>query len=45
MKMLSYLKKRYGSWGLALGAYNTGKPCFNSYASRIISKDSPVVRP
>jgi soluble lytic murein transglycosylase-like protein len=45
MKMLSYLKKRYGSWGLALGAYNTGKPCLNSYASRIISKDSPVVRP
>ena len=45
MKMLSYLKRRYGSWGLALGAYNTGKPCYNSYASRIISNDSPVRKP
>jgi hypothetical protein len=45
LKMLSYLKKRYGSWGLALGAYNTGKPCYNSYASRIMSTDSPIRKP
>lgn len=45
MRMLSYLKRRYGSWGLALGAYNTGKPCYNSYASRIMSLDSPVRKP
>ena len=45
MRMLSYLKRRYGSWGLALGAYNTGKPCLNSYATRIMSFDSPVRKP
>jgi hypothetical protein len=45
MRMLSYLKRRYGTWGLALGAYNTGKPCYNSYASRIIGNDSPVRKP
>jgi soluble lytic murein transglycosylase-like protein len=45
MRMLSYLKRRYGTWGLALGAYNTGKPCYNSYANRIIGNDSPVRKP
>jgi len=45
MRMLSHLKRRYGTWGLALGAYNTGKPCYNSYASRIIGNDSPVRKP
>jgi len=37
MRMLGYLKERYGRWDLALGAYNTGKPCVNNYASRIVN--------
>ena len=37
MKLLSYLKKRYGSWGLALGCYNTGYPVVNGYATDIIN--------
>lgn len=35
-KLLSGLKKSYGSWALALGAYNTGKPVHNKYATKII---------
>ena len=36
LKLLSQLKKQYGSWKLALGAYNTGKPVVNQYARNII---------
>ena len=36
MKLLAYLKKRYGSWELALGCYNTGRPLINSYALEIV---------
>lgn len=36
MKILSDLKKEYGSWTKALGAYNTGKPISNSYARQIM---------
>jgi soluble lytic murein transglycosylase-like protein len=36
LKLLSELKKRYGSWKLALGAYNTGRPIVNKYAKTII---------
>lgn len=35
MRILSYLNKKYGSWEMALGAYNTGKPIINSYAINI----------
>jgi soluble lytic murein transglycosylase-like protein len=37
MRILSHLKKKYGSWQLALGAYNTGKPVVNGYASSIVN--------
>lgn len=36
LKLLSSLKDQYGSWKLALGAYNTGKPVVNQYAKNII---------
>jgi soluble lytic murein transglycosylase-like protein len=36
MRAISYLKDKYGSWELALGAYNTGKPCSNQYARDIV---------
>jgi soluble lytic murein transglycosylase-like protein len=36
MRILSYLKNKYKSWELALGAYNTGRPMVNSYASSIV---------
>ncbi len=36
LKLLSKLKKQYGTWKLALGAYNTGKPVINQYARSII---------
>lgn len=36
MKLLSYLNKRYGSWAIALGCYNTGRPVVNGYARKII---------
>lgn len=43
MRLLSRLKKKYGSWALALGAYNTGRPLVNGYASRIASgKSNPL---
>lgn len=35
MKLLARLKKKYGSWEVALGAYNSGKPIINAYATRI----------
>ena len=37
MKLLAHLKRRYGSWGLALGAYNTGRPVINGYATSILN--------
>lgn len=37
MKLLAHLKKTYGTWGLALGAYNTGRPMINGYASFILN--------
>lgn len=39
MKLLSTLKGQYGSWKVALGAYNTGKPVVNKYAVRIAKFD------
>lgn len=33
MKLLSQLYKRYGDWELVCGAYNTGRPIINEYAS------------
>lgn len=38
MKAMKYLKDKYGSWELALGAYNTGRPCSNQYAKDIASR-------
>jgi soluble lytic murein transglycosylase-like protein len=35
MKLLALLHKKYGDWGLALGAYNTGRPVVNGYAIKI----------
>ncbi len=43
MRILSYLKKKYGTWELALGAYNTGRPIVNAYASRIVKFDTEKV--
>ena len=40
MRILSYLKKKYGKWELALGAYNTGRPIVNSYALNIVNFNS-----
>lgn len=40
MRLLSRLKKKYGSWQVALGAYNSGQPIVNSYAIRIASGQS-----
>ena len=36
MKLLAYLYKRYDSWAVALGCYNTGRPLVNDYARRIV---------
>jgi soluble lytic murein transglycosylase-like protein len=36
MKLIDHLKKTYGSWEVALGAYNTGSPIVNEYAREII---------
>lgn len=38
MKYLSQLRKRYGSWAVALGYYNSGHPIVNGYAQDIINK-------
>ena len=35
-KLLHRLYEKYGSWKLALGAYNTGKPVVNKYVTKII---------
>lgn len=35
MKLLAKLHKRYGSWEVALGCYNTGRPIVNGYARAI----------
>lgn len=35
-KLLNRLHEKYGSWKLALGAYNTGKPVVNKYATKIL---------
>lgn len=32
MKLIRYLKDRFGTWERAAGAYNTGQPVVNSYA-------------
>jgi soluble lytic murein transglycosylase-like protein len=40
MKLLARLKKRYGNWKVALGAYNSGRPIVNDYAVRIASGQS-----
>jgi soluble lytic murein transglycosylase-like protein len=37
MKLLHNLYSKYNNWGLAFGAYNTGKPCINGYARNILS--------
>ena len=38
MRILRALKDKYGSWGKAFGAYNTGKPIVNSYSRKILKK-------
>ncbi len=38
MKLLRRLHDRYKKWGLVFGAYNTGRPCVNKYAKRILKK-------
>jgi soluble lytic murein transglycosylase-like protein len=43
MKLLSRLKRKYGSWRVALGVYNSGRPIVNDYAIRIASgKSNPL---
>jgi soluble lytic murein transglycosylase-like protein len=37
MRILKYLKKRFGRWDLAAGAYNTGRPIVNEYARQVVS--------
>lgn len=34
-KLLYLLHEKYGSWKLALGAYNTGKPIINKYSNKV----------
>ena len=43
MRILSYLKKKYGKWELALGAYNTGRPVINQYALNIANFDAQTL--
>ncbi len=38
MKLLRRLHNKYKNWGLVFGAYNTGRPCVNKYAKRILKK-------
>jgi len=38
MKLLRRLHDKYKKWGLVFGAYNTGRPCVNKYAKRILKK-------
>lgn len=35
MKLLRYLKNRYGNWKLVFGCYNTGRPMINQYALNV----------
>lgn len=43
MKLLARLKRKYGNWKVALGAYNSGRPIINDYAVRIASgKSNPL---
>lgn len=35
MKLLKVLKEKYGSWEIAFGAYNTGRPMINQYAQDV----------
>ena len=37
LRLLAKLKKKYGSWELALGCYNTGRPIVNGYALAIVN--------
>jgi soluble lytic murein transglycosylase-like protein len=40
MTSMKYLRKIYNRthrWDLSLGEYNTGRPCVNDYASKIIN--------
>lgn len=39
MKILRRLYDIYGDWKIALGYYNTGRPCVNSYAERIYNHE------
>ena len=36
MKLLNRLKRMYGTWELALGAYHTGRPIVDNYAKSIV---------
>jgi soluble lytic murein transglycosylase-like protein len=38
MKLLRRLKRQYKDWGLAFGAYNTGRPCVNEYARKVLNQ-------
>jgi soluble lytic murein transglycosylase-like protein len=35
MKLLRYLKDKYGDWKLVFGCYNTGRPMVNQYAINV----------
>lgn len=37
MKLLRHLYDTYGSWAIALGCYNTGKPVVNQYSIDIVN--------
>jgi soluble lytic murein transglycosylase-like protein len=36
--LMRNLHDKYNNWGKVFGAYNTGRPCINSYARKILSK-------
>ena len=38
MKLLRRLHNKYHNWGLVFGAYNTGRPMVNEYATNILNK-------
>jgi soluble lytic murein transglycosylase-like protein len=38
MRIIRYLKDKYGTWGKAFGAYNTGRPVNNEYSKKILNK-------
>lgn len=38
MKLLARLKRLYKDWGLVFGAYNTGRPCVNEYARKVLDQ-------